>query len=154
LLPRIIFLAVFSLAGNVFAEQTIKYMGTVYASPMKHLMPLGNGDGVLITQAAGIAAMSDASGMPPAIFAINCAGMGIEKPDETAVSDFYCNLKEDDEDSFDIKGIVASSAEENKFDVIGGSGKWKGASGKGAFARVFESEEGNKNVFVVEITTP
>ena len=138
------------LSGSVYAEQTAKYTGTVYATPVKQLMPLGNGDSVLITQSTGIVAMS---GDPPTIHALSCSGMGLEKPDETTATNFYCNIKESAEDSFDIKG-TAGDETGGKFDVIGGSGKWKGAAGKGKFVRVIQSDEGNKNVFEVEITVP
>ena len=134
----------------VFAEQTTKYTGTVFGSPVKQLMPLGNGDGVLIMQSTGIVALS---GNPPTINTMSCSGMGLVKPDETTTTDFYCNLKESSEDSFDIKG-VANNETGGNFDVIGGSGKWTGATGKGKFVQVIQSEEGNKNVFEVEITVP
>jgi len=113
-------------------------------------MPLGNGEGVLIMQSSGIVAMS---GEPPTIQALSCSGMGLQKLDESTTTDFYCNLKENTEDSFDIKG-TAGNETGGEFDVIGGSGKWAGATGKGKFVSVIQSEEGNKNVFEVEITVP
>ena len=149
-LPRNFMLALLFLSGSVYAEQTTKYTGTVYATPVKQLMPLGNGDGVLLTQSSGIVAMS---GEPPTIHALTCAGMGLEKPDETTATSFYCNVRESAEDSFDIKGTAGDEAG-GKFDVIGGSGKWAGATGKGKFVRTIQSKEGNKNVFEVEITVP
>ena len=148
-LQTIILVLLFS-TSSVFAGQTSKYTGTVYATPVKKLMPLGNGDGVLIIQSAGIVAMS---GEPPTIHAMSCSGMGLQKVDETVSTDFYCNLKESEADSFDIKG-TSSDETGGEFDVIGGSGKWAGATGKGKFVRVIQSEEGNKNVFEVEITVP
>jgi hypothetical protein len=135
---------------TAYAGQTTRYTGTVYATPVKNLMPLGNGDGVVIMQSSGIVAMS---GEPPTIHALSCAGMGLQKHDESITSQFYCNLKESTEDSFDIKGHAGDETG-GEFDVIGGSGKWTGAKGKGKFVRIIESEEGNKNVFEVEITVP
>ncbi len=138
------------ISNTVLAGQTAKYTGTVYASPVKSLMPLGNGDGVLITQSAGIVAMS---GEPPTMHTITCVGMGLQKTDETITTSFYCNLKESEEDSFDIKG-TAKNEEGGEFEVIGGSGKWAGATGTGSFVREIQSEKGNKNIFKVEITVP
>ena len=149
LLQSIIFILLF-INNSVFAGQTSEYTGTVYATPVKHLMPLGNGDGVLIMQSSGIVAMSSS---PPTIHALSCVGMGLEKPDESITTDFYCTLKENTEDSFDIKGSVGGEGA-GGFDVIGGSGKWAGATGRGEFVRVVESEQGNKTVFQVEITVP
>ena len=138
------------LTNNVLAGQTSKYTGTVYATPVKILMPLGNGDGVLLIQSTGIVAMS---GEPPTILAMTCSGMGLEKPNESTTTDFYCNIKESEEDSFDIKG-TAGDESGGQFVVTGGSGKWAGASGKGQFVRVLQSDAGNKNVFETEITVP
>ena len=135
---------------TVYAGQTSKYTGTVYATPVKNLMPLGNGNAVVISQSASIVAMS---GDPPTILALSCSGMGLQKADDSISSDFYCNLKESGEDSFDIKG-TADKDTGGEFDVIGGSGKWSEATGKGKFVRVIQSDEGNKNVFEVEITVP
>ena len=146
---QIIIIGLFATA-TALAGETTKYTGTVYATPVKNLMPLGNGDGVLIMQSSGIVAMS---GEPPTIHALTCAGMGLEKPDETTTTDFFCTIKENSDDSFDIKG-TASDETGGAFDVIGGSGKWAGATGNGKFVRVIQSDEGNKNVFEVEITVP
>lgn len=138
------------ITNSVVAGQTSRYTGTVYATPVKILMPLGNGDGVLIMQSSGIVAMS---GDPPTIHAMSCSGMGLQKTDNTTTTDFYCNLKENTDDSFDIRGRAGDETG-GEFDVIGGSGKWAGATGNGKFVRVIQSEEGNKNVFEVEITVP
>ena len=149
-LLQTLFLVGLTISINVYAEQTSKYTGTVYATPVKSLMPLGNGDGVLIMQSSGIVAMS---GDPPTIHALSCSGMGLEKPDETTTTDFYCSLKETPEDSFDVKGTL-DGVGSGTFDVIGGSGKWAGATGKGEFVRMVESEKNNKSVLQVEITVP
>lgn len=150
-----IILVLLVIANNVVAGQTYKYAGTVYATPVKHLMPLGNGDGVLIMQSSGIVAISSD---PPTIHALFCSGMGLEKPDETTSMEFFCNIKENSKDSFDIRGKESDEKDgelnTGAFDVIGGSGKWAGATGKGTFIRVIQSEEGNKNVFEVEISVP
>ena len=145
-------ITIFSLlvSTSVFAGQTVKHSGTVYATPVKNLMPLGNGDAVVIMQSVGIVAMS---GEPPTIHTMSCSGMGLQKADESIDTQFYCNLKENNDDSFDIKG-TAGDETGGEFDVIGGSGKWAGATGKGKFVRVIQSDEGNKNVFEVEITVP
>jgi hypothetical protein len=101
-IPHNIFLfALLFITSSAFAGQTAKYTGTVYASPVKHLMPLGNGDAVLIIEVAGIVALS---GNPPTMGTLTCSGMGIETPDENTTTDFYCNIKENGEDSFDLKG--------------------------------------------------
>ena len=58
--------------------------------------------------------------------------------------------------SFDFKGNAAEADGKSKgsFDVIGGSGKWAGATGKGKFKRIMQTDTGTKTVLEVEITTP
>ena len=154
-IPHKIFLfALLFITSSAFAGQTAKYTGTVYASPIKHLMPLGNGDAVLIIEVAGIVALS---GNPPTMGTLTCSGMGIETPDENTTTDFYCNIKENGEDSFDLKGKATETADgqsQGSFDVVGGSGKWANATGKGKFNRLMKTDAGTKTVLEVEIKVP
>lgn len=136
------------LTSPVTAE-TMKYTGTIHASSVKSLMPLANGDGVLLVEAAGVAALS---GQPPAVLAVKCSGMGIVDSESKANTDFYCSFSESEEDGFDIKGEVKE--DKGTFDVVGGSGKWTKAKGKGKFVQVIKTSKGSKNVFEMEITTP
>ena len=125
--PAIAFLVLISCP--LHAAETTKYTGTVYARPVKHLMPLGNGDAVLAIELAGIVALSD---NPPTLGALVCTGMGLQKADNSTSTDFYCNLKQNDEDSFDFKGNAAETTDgksKGSFDVVGGSGKWANATG-------------------------
>jgi hypothetical protein len=131
------------------SAETMKYTGTIHATTVKSLMPLANGDGVLITEASGIAALS---GNPPSVLAVKCSGMGIVDAESKATTDFYCSFIESEQDAFDIKGAVKGEA--GDFKVIGGSGKWADAKGKGKFVQVLKNAKGSKNVFELEITTP
>ncbi len=151
---NIFLFALLFITSSAFAGQTAKYTGTVYASPIKHLMPLGNGDAVLIIEVAGIVALS---GNPPTMGTLTCSGMGIETPDENTTTDFYCNIKENGEDSFDLKGKATETADgqsQGSFDVVGGSGKWANATGKGKFNRLLKTDAGTKTVLEVEIKVP
>jgi hypothetical protein len=141
------------ISTSVFAGETTKYTGTVYATPVKHLMPLGNGDAVLVIEVGGVIALSD---NPPSLGAIVCSGMGLQKVDYSIKTDFYCNIKVNDQDSFDLKGVASEVDGKSKgsFDVVGGSGKWVNATGKGSFKRLAKSDAGTKTILEVEITTP
>ena len=154
-IPHNIFLfALLFITSSAFAGQTAKYTGTVYASPVKHLMPLGNGDAVLIIEVAGIVALS---GNPPTMGTLTCSGMGLQKADNNLSTDFYCNIKENGEDSFDLKGKATETADgqsQGSFDVVGGSGKWANATGKGKFNRLMKTDAGTKTVLEVEIKVP
>jgi hypothetical protein len=137
------------LITNPVIAETNKYTGTLHANSVKSLMPLANGDGVLLVEAAGVAALS---GTPPSVLTVKCSGMGIVDSDSKANTDFYCSFSESDEDGFDVKGTVEE--ETGSFDIIGGSGKWSKAKGKGKFTQVTKTPAGSKNVFEMEITTP
>lgn len=143
--------ALLCISTSAFAGETTKYTGTVYATPVKHLMPLGNGDAVLVVELAGIVALSD---NPPTLGTLVCTGMGLQKADNTTSTNFYCNIKQNDADSFDFKGNASEADGKSKgsFDVVGGSGKWAGATGKGKFKRVSKSDVGTKTVIEIEIT--
>lgn len=112
-------------------------------------MPLANGDAVVLVEAAGISAMS---GNPPSVLAVKCSGMGIVDENSKAKTDFYYSFKETENDGFDIKGVI--NEDSGTFGVIGGSGKWSQATGKGKFVQVIQTPDGSKNVFEMEITTP
>lgn len=144
----LILLMTMSLINSVTAETT-KYTGTIHANSIKNLMPLANGDGILLVEASGVAALS---GSPPSVLAVKCSGMGIVDSESKAKTDFYCSFIESEKDGFDIKGIIKEDA--GTFDVIGGSGKWAKATGKGKFVQVIQTPDGSKNVFEMEITTP
>ncbi len=152
LVKKTILFLIFIYSSSLAAETT-KYTGTVSGQPVKHLMPLGNGDAVLMIESSGIIALS---GNPPTINTMTCSGLGYQNVDNKTTTDFYCNIKENDEDSFDLKGIATEENGEadGKFDVIGGSGKWKGATGKGKFIRLEKTDAGNKTYLEMEITTP
>ena len=49
--------------------------------------------------------------------------------------DIFCNFEENAEDGFDIRGKMMADGATAK--VIGGSGKWKGATGSGKFHTKF-----------------
>ena len=135
--------------SNPVTAETTKYTGTIHASPVISLMPLANGDGVLLVETSGIAALS---GNPPSVLAVKCSGMGIVDENSKAKTDFYCSFKETEDDGFDVKGTVEDDI--GAFDVVGGSGKWAKAKGKGEFVQVIKTPKGSKNVFEMEITTP
>jgi len=146
-----LFIFIFTQSAVVTAEN-IKYTGTVYGASVQSLMPLGNGDGVVITEVAGVSAMS---GNPPSLFGFTCAGMGIADEEGKGDIDIYCTFKENENDSFDLKGTVKQGAA--KLKVIGGSGKYAGATGKGTYKRTDQAKSGSmgasKGLIEVSIRT-
>ena len=128
---------------------TIKYTGVLYASSYKSMMPLANGDAVVLVEADGIASLSET---PPAILDVKCAGMAIVDEEDNATTSFYCSFLESIENGFDVKGTLDGKL--GNFKVIGGVGKWANAKGQGKFTQVIQTPEGSKNIFELKITTP
>jgi hypothetical protein len=122
------------------AGETLNYTGRIYADRAASLMPLGNGNGAMVIEAAGIVAMSAAGGAPSA-FGLSCVGLGIVDTEGKADSEVYCTLKESDTDSFDLKGRVKEG--DGSFEVIGGSGRFAGATGKAKYTRLDKAGEEN-----------
>ena len=149
LIKSCLILLISIIISNPVIAETTKYTGTIQANSVKSLMPLANGDGVLLVEAAGVAALS---GTPPSVLAVKCSGLGIVDTESKAKTDFYCSFTESNEDGFDVKGTVEEQT--GAFNVIGGSGKWAKAKGKGKFTQVIRTPKGSKNVFEMEITTP
>lgn len=114
------------------------------------VLPLANGGGAVHLSNSSVATIepSDVGFM----FG-ECAGLGYAAKESADMSgEGYCTFQEDDENSFDIKAKFGAGGGE--VEVIGGSGKWEGATGTGTFKRKFV--EGNRSTFAYEfkISTP
>ncbi len=73
-----------------------------------------------------------------------------EKP--LLCSQFFCTFTETGGDSFDLRG--RDDEDSASVEIIGGSGKWTGATGAGTWKRKWG--QGNRGTFEyeVKITTP
>ncbi|OGT82524.1 MAG: hypothetical protein A3H91_03560 [Gammaproteobacteria bacterium RIFCSPLOWO2_02_FULL_61_13] len=126
------------------AGETQEYTGRVYADRTSTLLPLGNGTGVMSIQVSGISTMS---GNPPSVFLMRCAGLGLVDAEGKAASDVYCTFDESDNDTFDVKGKLVEG--EGMLEVIGGSGRFAGATGSGKFQRT--STDGDKSAGIIQV---
>jgi hypothetical protein len=139
--------AILLLATQGAMAESIEYTGRVYADRAANLLPLGNGNGAMTVQASGVVAMS---GNPPSLFALGCAGLGLVDKEGDATMDVYCSLTEDGANAFDLKGKVHKG--EGKFDVIGGSGRFAGATGTATYKRLGDASSGT-GVLEVKLKT-
>ena len=116
------------LAFATASAETITYRGTGYYVAVKELMPLANGGAVLQLEIRTVATLEPSeSGF---MFG-DCTGMGLLTAKGELSGDIFCNFEENAKDGFDIRGkLMADGA---TAEVIGGSGKWKGATGSGKF---------------------
>lgn len=129
--------------------ETVELSGSLRMTVGKTLMPLGNGASVITASSHGIAAISTA---PPTLLDAKCVGMGYLPAEGEHSTEFYCSFSANDDDRLDLKGT--DGPEGGTATVIGGSGRWRGASGGGAFKRQMSTETTSASTFELKLTTP
>ena len=67
-------------------------------------------------------------------------------------ADVYCTFRANEQDSFDVKAKTESKG--GTAEVIGGRGKWAGATGTARMNRTSQAENGGTYTFELKITTP
>lgn len=137
------------LSVAVAAGETTAYTGTTKTVVSKSTLPLGNGNSVVAAVSRGMATLSTT---PPILLELNCTGLGLLGANQSYAADFYCSLEADAENVLDLKGT--ESADGSHFTVLGGSGRWQGASGGGTFKRLAGSDTEASASFEMTITTP
>ena len=131
------------------AGETVNYNGSGAYTAQKLTMTLGNGDMVFTAWNEGMATISTD---PPILLFGRCMGLGLLDTADAYSADVYCTFRANDADSFDVK--VRSGAEGGTADVIGGSGRWAGATGTATMRRTSEEENSGTYTFEIELTTP
>jgi len=136
-------------AGSAFAGQTVVYKGTGSYVASKVLMPLGNGGAAVHMSNKIIATIepSEVGFMHGA-----CAGMGYISDGGDDSVQAYCTFEEKRGDVFDIRASGAMGT--GTVEVIGGSGKWKDATGTGTFRRKYMEGDRGTYEYEFKITVP
>ena len=131
--------------------ETATYTGSGNYVADQDLMPLASGDAVVLGTAQGTVAMSTE---PPSLMEVRCSGMGIAKHGGDYGSVLYCAFIDavDKQHGLDIKGIEREGS--TALEVVGGSGRWAGASGTGTLERIREWSNGGAIRFELSVTTP
>ncbi len=136
--------------GTASAGEAVTYTGTGTYVASHLLMPLGNGGAAVTLTNRTVATISPSD--PGFIFG-ECAGLGFMTAEgDMPETIFYCTFRETEEDSFDLKGL--RGLEGGKAEVIGGSGKWAGATGTGTFQRKYQGGNRGSYNYELTITTP
>jgi len=128
---------------------TVELSGSLRMTVGKTLMPLGNGGSVITASSHGIAAISTT---PPTLLDAKCVGMGYVPAEGEHATEFYCSFSANEVDRLDLKGTDGPAG--GTATVIGGSGKWQGATGGGSFKRETSSETTSSSTFELKLTTP
>jgi hypothetical protein len=116
---------------------------------MRALLPLANG-GAAIHLSHNIVATIDPS-ESGFIFG-DCAGLGYLTVEGSYSGTLYCTFTETGDDSFDLK--VVSRDDSGSVEIIGGSGKWADATGKGSVKRKYSAGNRGSYEYEFNITTP
>ncbi len=147
--PASVLFGLLTATGAGALAETATYTGSATTTVSKSILPLGNGGSVIMAASSGVAAISTT---PPTLLDMNCVGMGLLGEGSSHQTDFYCTFKANENDSLDVKGT--DGPEGGQATVIGGSGKWKGATGTGTFKRVSSTETSSSSTFELNVSTP
>jgi hypothetical protein len=135
-------------AGTAAAEAvTLKGKGTYFVQ--RALMPLGNGGAAI--HVSNKTVMSVEPSKTGVMFG-ECAGLAYLSPDAKYASRIYCNFTENANDTLVVQGEV--SPDGGKITIIGGSGRWKGATGTGKISALGEEDEQGRYEYELQIVTP
>ncbi len=131
------------------AGETVTYKGSGTYVSQQLTMTLGNGNTVFGARNEGVATISTD---PPTLLFGKCMGLGLITGDNDYSADVYCTFRANQQDSFDVRAKTGSKGGTAR--VIGGSGKWAGATGTAKMDRTSQAEYGGTYTFEIEITTP
>ena len=132
------------------AGETVTYKGSGTYVATRALMPLANG-GAAVHVANEIIATIAPSDELGFMFG-DCAGLGYISPEGALSVQHYCTFAESEENAFDLRTDI--SPDGAKLEVIGGRGKWAGATGTGTVMPKFQEGDRGSYDYEVTITTP
>lgn len=138
------------VCGVAAAGETVTYKGAGTFVATRVALPLASG-GAAIHLSNDVVATIEPS--PIGFMRGDCAGLGYLSANGEYSVEAYCTFAESAADAFDIKAMVKPEAG-GVVEVIGGIGKWAGATGSGTLKPKFaEGRRGTYN-YEFEITTP
>jgi len=137
------------ITGAVWAGEVVTYRGTGTYVLARTLLPLANGDAVMHLAHDTMATIEPSES---GFMSGDCAGLAHLTADGKYSSQIFCTFTETEGDSFDVRG--ESKGDDGTVEIIGGSGKWNGATGSGTLKRKWA--EGNRGTYEYEfrIATP
>ena len=137
------------ITGAVWAGEVVTYRGTGTYVLARTLLPLANGDAVMHLTHDTMATIEPSE---IGFMSGDCAGLAHLTADGKYSSRIFCTFTETEGDSFDVRG--ESKGDDGTVEIIGGSGKWNGATGSGTLKRKWA--EGNRGTYEYEfrIATP
>lgn len=137
------------VCATVSAGEPVSYRGTGTYVVTRTVLPMANGGAAvqLINDTVATISPSESGFM----FG-DCAGLAYMSPIGNVNTNVYCTFSEHGADSFDLHGQgdgISGSVE-----IIGGSGKWAGATGTGTIKRKWAQDERGTYEYEFMIATP
>jgi len=137
------------LVSHVALAGTKTFIGTGEIVRSELTMNLGNGETVFGARSSGLATISTE---PPELLEVKCMGLGLISVQNETETDIYCTFRRGNDDAFDVK--AKSTGKRGTAKVIGGSGRWKGATGSVTFKQLTTTETGGSFSYKMTISTP
>jgi len=127
-----------AVLGASAGAETVTFTGSATYTAQRELLPLSNGGAAVhvTNRVIGTLSPSDSSGFITG----DCAGLAYISPEGDVSIDNLCTFMENDEDGFTLRG--RSGVEGGKSEIIGGTGRFEGATGQGRMRRTWL--EGNR----------
>ncbi len=129
------------------ATTTLSGKGTYFVN--RDLLPLANGGAALHIKATTVVSAEPSES---GIMFGECAGLAHLAEDATYRSRLYCNFTENGDDSFSIQ--ADNGMDGGEVTVIGGKGRYKGATGSGTLKPLGEDGGQGRYSYEFKITTP
>ena len=138
-----------SVCATVSAGEPISYRGTGTYVVTRTVLPMANGGAAVQLINDTVATISPSeSGF---IFG-DCAGLAYMSPTGDSSTNMYCTFRELGEDSFDLH--ARGNGTSGSVEIIGGSGKWAGATGTGTIKKKWAQDERGTYEYEFMIATP
>ncbi len=122
------------------SAEPVTFTGSATYTAQRELLPLSNGGAAVhvTNRVIGTLTPSESSGF---IFG-DCAGLAYISPEGEVTIDNLCTFMENDEDGFTLRGRAGIDG--GKSEIIGGTGRFAGASGEGRMRRTWlEGDRGS-----------
>ena len=137
------------VCASASAGETVTYRGTGSYVVTRTVLPLASGGAAvhLINDTIATIAPSE-SGF---IYG-DCAGLVFLPPTGNPSTSVYCTFNETGDDSFDLH--ARGDGTSGSVEIIGGSGKWAGATGSGTIKKKWAQDARGTYEYEFKIATP
>jgi hypothetical protein len=136
--------------ANAGAAETVTFTGVASFVSTSSTLPLANGGAALHLSNEIVATVEESES---GILYGDCAGLGYLDAEGQYSVRALCTFAQSETDGFAIEALLEPAAE-GKVKVIGGSGRWAGATGDGSLKAKTSEAYGGSFEYAFRIRTP